>query len=355
MSPRSWLIACVAALAAGAAPVRAGDGGSASGEPAAPARRHGHIETVAVPPPEMVRVPAGRFTMGPDDAEQERVMAACNAELGLAAPYCSPGNGTLLRLLEGTVGIKSRRVLMDEFELDRREVTTGQYRSCVAAGACDVAALVAGDPRYLRDEWPMVNVTWQDAVDYCAWRGKQLPTEAQWERAARGDDGRRWPWGNHPRKDGANHGRVDADAIKRGNYRIGAMPSPPPTFAPDDSDGALYAVPPGSMPWTEGPYGARDMAGNVSEWVADYFSARGYVGLSHVDPVRDTPLDAERRRVIRGGSWYDPQFRGRTYVRDAADPTGRWAWVGFRCARARGQFGLGFEPRPPAGRAEPPL
>ena len=92
------------------------------------------------------------------------------------------------------------------------------------------------------------------------------------------------------------------------------------------------------MRWTEGPYGTMDQAGNAAEWVADYFSEDGYAGLSRVNPVRDIQRESEKRRVVRGGSWFEPRFYGRTYVRHAQDPDVRLPYLGFRCAKSVRQY-----------------
>jgi formylglycine-generating enzyme required for sulfatase activity len=235
-------------------------------------------------------------------------------------------------------------VYVDAFEIDRLEVTAAQYRACVAAGGCDVAPLVTGDERNVADELPMVYVTWGEARTYCRWRGKRLPTEAEWEKAARGEDRRRWPWGNQERRDGANLGKSEVDAIKLTHGKLMSQPVYGGSRAmfesvPDDSDGAAYAVAPGSLKWGDSPYGALDMSGNVSEWIEDYWSMDGYKGLSAVNPVRSEAPPDSTWRAVRGGSWGDWKYSGRTYFREYADPRGRSEQRGFRCARSvpRGQ------------------
>jgi serine/threonine-protein kinase len=200
----------------------------------------------------------------------------------------------------------------------------------VAAGACDVAALLSGDLRYTVDDWPMVNVSWQDAVDYCGWAGKRLPSEAEWEKAARGGDGRRWPWGNHDRVDGSNHGRLEANGLLAPTVGLQSNFS----FVGDDSDGFAVVAPPGAVRWSESPYGAFDLAGNVSEWVADYYAGDGYVSLPAVDPVQNAPQPPAPERVCRGGSWAEPKLYGRAYYRNSANPAHRSFDRGFRCARS---------------------
>jgi formylglycine-generating enzyme required for sulfatase activity len=299
---------------------------------AAAGERRGRIERVAHVRGEMVRVPAGAFRIGLDGDEKEQLYVACRAELGMAEEFCQ-------RVLVGTIEATARSVFVGSFEIDRHEVTTKQFRACIAAGHCDILPLVTGPRSLFRDELPIVNVTWHDAVDYCRWRGKRLPTEAEWEKAARGTDGRMWPWGNQPRQDGSNHGRIESDAAlatQLWDPRVSTLSHPlrlDDAYAPDDSDGATYAVAPGALRWSEGPYGTMDQAGNVAEWVADYFDESGYDGLSLIQPLRDMPRAHEFRRVVRGGSWIEPAMYGRTYMRNADDGGVRSLRRGFRCAR----------------------
>jgi formylglycine-generating enzyme required for sulfatase activity len=278
---------------------------------------------------EMVRIPAGAFVMGVDVEERDELVKACEQELArstgreicefFAAHYLG-GDAQ-----QGTT--EARRVFVSAFEIDRQEVTTRRYRACVAARACDPRPLASGDVRYIKDEWPVVNVTWTDADDYCRWRGKRLPTEAEWEKAARGDDGRRWPWGDRERADGANHGAVEPElaTAPASTYAV-------PDFVTDDSDGVRALAAPGSFPWGKSPFGVEDLSGNVSEWVADWYDEKGYAGMPTTDPRGAAP-GALRWRVGRGGSFVDPRFAGRTYYRDPAPPHRRSIARGFRCAR----------------------
>ncbi|WP_428265776.1 formylglycine-generating enzyme family protein [Haliangium sp.] len=328
LSSRPHPLAAAAALAALTTltppPARAAD----DGDPGAAPRRPGRIDTLTHTPAEMVEVPAGEFEMGAQPVEREDLLRTCVTTYGPAREECAR---------DANLATAARTVYLDAFAIDRHEVTVAGFRACVAAGGCSAAALVAGDERFLREPWPMVNVAWQDAADYCTWAGKRLPTEAEWEKAARGTDGRRWPWGNRPRRGSMNHGRGESDSVMLTHpQNQGPMgPQIQPLFAPDDSDGYLYPSPPGAMRWGDSPYGAADMAGNVSEWVADYYWLEGYENLPAFNPVRLHPHERGDARVIRGGSWLRPRFFGRTYYREGAEPNIRLSYVGFRCARSR--------------------
>lgn len=298
----------------------------------------------------MVRVPSGVFVMGYPGPEDEEARAAaqteCKRHVGAGArQFCGEDEGFFTRAAEIEYLVPylnaspQRNVFLPAFDIDRFEVTVADYRRCVAAGACDAGPILQGDQRHHRDERnPVVNATWNEAGDYCAWRGKRLPTEAEWEKAARGTDGRRWPWGNQDRPDGANHGKMDAGVLRRSravmNWRPGYVRWEADfELAPDESDGAAYAVPPGTLRWSEGRYGTYDMAGNAAEWVADYFSNEGYRDLPLDSPERKVPDGADHRRVIRGGSWLDLAPAGHPYARSAAKPSTRSPLIGFRCAR----------------------
>jgi formylglycine-generating enzyme required for sulfatase activity len=278
--------------------------------------------------------------MGFPDRESDDAGKACRRELGEeVASWLCFRNDELILFKDAT---PARDVFVSAFELDRFEVTVARYRACAAAGGCDVGALLSSDDRFIADAWPMVNVTWQDAVDYCAWVGKRLPTEAEWEKAARGGDGRRWPWGNQSRADGANHGRLEVDAMTRThNYVTNGGKTTGWNYVADASDGAEFAAPPGQLVWGESPYGAFDMAGNVAEWVADYYwdgevggvIEGGYSDLGDVDPLRISPRVAGDYRVVRGGSWVEPALLSRVYARTRSEAETRSFSRGFRCAR----------------------
>jgi formylglycine-generating enzyme required for sulfatase activity len=284
-------------------------------------------------------VPAGRFTMGissePD--ELETLAEACRQ----AMPPVPKSWGDVCReWIREVTQQEQREVFLDAFWIDRTEVTAAAYRACIEAGACPLEPLFAGDERHLAPELPMVNVTWQDAQTFCKWKGKRLPTEAEWEKAARGTDGRIWPWGNAERPDDFNHGQIidlTMQTLRDEMYRQLRADLTEWIGIPDQSDGFANAAPPGSFAWGEGPYGTVDQAGNVAEWVADVWSRKGYQDLPHTNPMRDVSADTAGQHVIRGGSWRHPATQGRVDLRDPImaelSASSRFAHVGFRCAR----------------------
>ena len=325
--------------------------------------RAGEVVRVEEPSVREVFVPAGTFVMGISDNQADEAEADC--ERAFEPREVSSGvvvvNGTSVTLCQSyrmeIDNMKPREVTLAAFAIDREEVSVADYRRCVAAGGCTLDALIEGDERYIRDDGPMVNVTWDEAQAFCRWRGGRLPTEAEWERTARGDDGREWPWGDVERPKDWNHGKPRSEALRD-------LERNPLGIAleligdPDESDGAALLAPPGSYPWGEGPrwggHGALDLAGNVAEWTADAYGdapghdeGKGYSdlpgctelenGTRCINPYREgKPGDS---RVVRGGSWRQPEFLGRTNLRDPYglflyEPDHRFSYVGFRCARS---------------------
>lgn len=292
-----------------------------------------------------VFIPAGTFEMGVTEESAASALSQC--QLAYFPPNQTPRQQTQAGMFVDFCSeyfldlshMQSRAVFLDAYAIDRDEVSVGDYRRCVAAGGCTLDALIAGDERYIRGEWPMVNATWDEAQSYCRWRGGQLPTEAQWERAARGDRAElEWPWGELEQPKDFNHGQPRAVAMREIERQISTVPLR--FFGdPDETDGFVLLAPPGSFPWGESPFGTRDQAGNVAEWTADaYFHDdrnRGYDNLTAVNPVRE---GTTQTRVIRGGSWRQPTFVARSNLRDPFNPyydaSQRFSHVGFRCARS---------------------
>jgi eukaryotic-like serine/threonine-protein kinase len=217
------------------------------------------------PKPERVVIPAGPFTQGSTRGDEDERPA--------------------------------RKVTLKAFAIDRTEVTRADYAACVAAKRCKAPphpeTTPASDPNL--PKLPMTDVDWNDAQAYCRYAGGRLPTEAEWEKAARGEDGREYPWGN------------DADCA-RGNW--GSFEGEGPCA--DKNPGRPVAV--GQYPSGASPYGVLDLGGNVWEWVADKYDE---------DP---------KRRVVRGGSCCSYFVGPRSANRNAWAPQHRDSDLGFRCA-----------------------
>lgn len=217
------------------------------------------------------------------------------------------------------------KVSLDSFYIDKHEVTVEQYGACVQGGKCKTPTSDGycnfGDPR--RNGNPMNCVDWSQAKAYCEWSGKRLPTEAEWEKAARGTDGRKYPWGNMP-IGSAKFGNFADESGKRmfTNWK---------NFVEDYDDGFALTAPVGSFPAGASPYGALDMAGNVWEWVYDWYDANYY----SASPEKNPPGPAAgQMRGLRGGSWSSSPKENRVSFRNKAAPLSRVDNVGFRCAKS---------------------
>ncbi len=221
---------------------------------------------------EMIFIPAGEFSMGRDDI-----------------PAQSPVH----------------TVYLNSYYIDLYEVTQQQYKECYDDGACDPPqdenGVISYDPDYAY--YPMVYATWDMANNFCAWRDLRLPTEAEWEKAARGDDQRLYPWGGDLSCDFANYNECKFEN---------------------------HYTPVGNFPQGVSPYGIFDMAGNVYEWVADYYAEDYYSQSPSESP---TGPDYSDERVVRGGSWYTGPERLTTTFRIGFEPDKRFGDLGFRCAQ----------------------
>jgi formylglycine-generating enzyme required for sulfatase activity len=285
------------------------------------------IEELGYPPAirgedgaEMVLVPAGEFWMGNTPEGLEPIRGFCKR-----APT---GNVCKNERYERDE-LPRRRVTLDAFYLDRFEVTNALFEKFVKATGHRTWAERQGESRVwgwgksglqpaniANASWrsptgpvsvaepnhPVVHVSWNDAAAYCRWAGKRLPTEAEWEKAARGPDGRRYPWGDAWDPARAN----GASAVKR-------------------------TTPVGSYPQGASPCGAQDMAGNVWEWIADWYAGNYY----KTGPVRNpTGPETGEFRVGRGGAWLDhPAVLGTT-LRNRLLPLYTSNVMGFRCAKS---------------------
>ena len=230
------------------------------------------------------------------------------------------------------------RLYLPAYYIDRYEVTVADYRVCVERGACSepyagpLAYRLDFEARYTnwdkpdRDHYPVNAVTWYQAETYCGWAGKRLPTEAEWEKAARGTDQRRYPWGDEAPDKGPECTRA---IMMWAGLGFGC-----------GHDGS---APTGTLPEGASPYGAMDMVGNVWEWVADWYDPDYYAQSPDTMPHN---AEASGYRALRGNSWYyvDPIPDLRAANRFRFKPL-RWVpYVGARCARA---VAGGSEPQAP--------
>jgi len=223
----------------------------------------------------------------------------------------------------------TRAVTLDRFAMARTETTVAQYERCVQAGACQPPDECKWGPEFRtygqsgRANHPVNCVSWFQSRDFCAWAGGRLPTEAEWEYAARGTDGRRFPWGNQgpdsdPRPVG-NFSDASAKAVKPDWPVIGGY-----------DDGYAGTAPVGSFPAGRSPFGLDDMAGNVWEWVSDWHANYDISATSNPSGPYSGSF-----RVFRGGSFISDDVRSlRAAFRYSGEPSGAGAFLGFRCARS---------------------
>ena len=279
-------------------------------EPVAPTS--GDTRVSKVDSMEQIYVGEGEFIMGTEDDDSKQTPTGIG---GVAWP-------------EGP----EHPVWVHSFWIDKYEVTNAQYTICVNGGACKPPlmldapqALVAAEPFIGRDyytdpdyaNYPVVYVDFYAARDYCAWAGRRLPTEAEWEKAARGTDGRRYTWGNDPVAD------------DKANFCDRNCPKDVANTLYDD--GYMVTAPVGSYPAGASVFGAMDMAGNVWEWVADWYSETYYHNSPLFNPLGP---DSGQGRVVRGGSWFDAAYLIRTSVRNRFNTTQVDNNFGFRCAKS---------------------
>lgn len=238
----------------------------------------------------MVFIPAGDFWMGCDGSKKgpKAARQTCSlAELPL------------------------HRVTLDDYYIDRTEVTVGAYLDCLKAGGCSEPIRTYSDsiddyfynPRYL--DYPVIYVTWFQALDYCTWMGKRLPSEAEWEKAARGRESTRiFPWGNR------------APDCQSANIKLGK--------------GCAGDVRPvGSYSQDRSLYGVLDMAGNVREWINDWYDPLYYRSAPEHNPLG--PQEGIFV-VMRGGRFDNAASAARTSARRTIGPNDYGAGIGFRCA-----------------------
>jgi formylglycine-generating enzyme required for sulfatase activity len=256
----------------------------------------------------MVYVPAGEFIMGSD---ADDVLAECqkfrnyyNCDRDLFTDEEPP-----------------HQVYLDAYYIDQYEVSNAQYQLCVETGACDPPVNIDsysrssyyGDSQY--GNYPVIYVNWNQAQAYCEWAGATLPTEAQWEKAGRGTDGRKYPWGNS--FNGSNANFCDRNCTRA-------------WASQDYDDGYEDTAPVDAYPGGVSIYGAYNLSGNVEEWVNDWYDSSYYQKSPAENPHGPS---SGSPRVLRGGSWYYSVYLLHSSSRNAGNPDDRGFTFGFRCSR----------------------
>jgi formylglycine-generating enzyme required for sulfatase activity len=220
------------------------------------------------------------------------------------------------------------RVSLDAFSMDQHEVTSGDYAAFVkATGATAPYHWGAAEPQPAKAGLPVYNVSWHEAAAYCAWRGARLPTEAEWEKAARGGvPDLDYPWGNEYEPE---EGAPATPSTTEVTATPALSPARPARAKHAHSESASGPRPVGSF--DPNGFGLYDMSGNVWEWVSDWYDLY-YYGVSPIQNPRGP--EQGRYKVIRGGSWADTDPRlGAVYFRNYTAPDERTPTIGFRCAR----------------------
>lgn len=292
---------------------------------------------------DVLLIPSGDFIMGSNEDDLERARSVCERD-NLAGPVLAWACVRVFPPVEAARVVGSpcerpafsrvmfaergrHRVVLGAFAIDRTEVTVRAYERCVADGACARNEYVRSAPAFAGDSQPIVAVTWHEASAYCRWARGRLPTEAEWERVARGRDGRMFPWGNVFNPQLANVGQASVTCRS-------------------SADGYEFTAPVGSFSDGASVDGALDMAGNVAEWIDDSFDDGPERAQSDPDWDQsrsryqpDVARVAPRVRVstsnlhgYRGGSFVQGPAFSRTTYRQRLSATERREWLGFRCA-----------------------
>jgi len=263
---------------------------------------------------------AAGLAIGPSDSRLQRGRDSLEPAAGETRIWSQDGR-VMVWVPSGTfrfgASLRDRQIAVDElpagardvvgFWLDRNEVTNADYRRCVDAGACTLPSKTEAFDNPGRGSHPVLWVSWYQANEFARWAGKRLPSEVEWERAVRAGTGARFPWGDSWEPD-------------RGNF-----------FDTGGSDRWATESPVGSFP--PNAWGIHDLIGNAAEWVQDvYHTSYGGGPRDGTAWEQETGPSTERRRVVRGGSYFDPPAKQRVSRRSSRKPTEDHRTVGFRCA-----------------------
>lgn len=251
-------------------------------------------------------IPEGTFRMGSTPEEVLVALTECSSEtLSQRCPDWSDEQPV-------------REITLSGFWLDATEVSVERYARCVAARRCKAIPYYQGARRFDRPELPVTMVTYDEAERYCRFAGGALPTEAQFERAARGETRRVYPWGQLYNTGLANHGRLALS----------------PT---DPSDGFAELSPVTAYALAATPEGVLQLAGNAREWIRDRYLPY-YSDTDRTEPRGPDAASGATERVVRGGGYLSPRGRLRGAARDSAVPERRSADLGFRCAYGSSRY-----------------
>lgn len=283
----------------------------------------------------LMYVPAGEFSMGGTQALVEQIKTTYARE-GAPLDWFEVKD-------DAADSEPAHTVALNAFWMDQTEVTIAQYKKCVQAGGCREAAPQAGhnsdlylplynDPAYANH--PVSYVNWEMAAAYCSWAGRRLPTEAEWEMAARGSDGRIHPWGDHHTLEEAYIPPIGcSDKTDSSPYAPAGMPLPGCIFSLPYSED-LPLLPVGTFPKGASPFGVLDMAGNVSEWVSDWYSPTYYAESPSSNPQGPK---AGTVHVQRGSNFNTNANNGEFIITlrghgSEVEKQNYWSSLGFRCA-----------------------
>ena len=221
----------------------------------------------------------------------------------------------------------SRKVQLSSFSIDETEVTRFQYRQCIDNNSCSVTPDCPSQANIVNPErLPQTCVTWEQAQDYCIWKGGSLPTEAQWEKAARGTTGASWPWGQAPPNCGVANFRYAAAYCTGGPVEVGSYKNIDPLVS--------------DTPTARSPFGLLDTTGNVWEWTRDWYDASFFRYADDIDPQGpqecsidiDTPVSSCTEKVIKGGAYNTVQDVTMGNARGFLTLNLYDDNIGFRCA-----------------------